>query len=143
MCMVKWSLFSILYVILLAQPPTQADDAAALQRIKRICVDRLAGQAPLVDAVREMAFAALFSAKRFTVLEKCEKADATLKGAVLGTGDAGRVPRARVLGTVPSLVEGFPVLEGSGSRRRRQHWRSSRLLRDPTPGLCHLASRGR
>jgi hypothetical protein len=30
-----------------------------------------------------MAFAALFAAKRFVLLEKCEKADATLKGAVL------------------------------------------------------------
>jgi hypothetical protein len=58
-----------------------------LANITSVCVDRLAGPVAVAEAGREMAFAALFAAKRFVLLEKCEKADATIKGAVLDSVD--------------------------------------------------------
>ncbi|MFN0168655.1 MAG: hypothetical protein ACKV22_19700 [Bryobacteraceae bacterium] len=74
--------------------PAQVADRApvvssheGLRGIKRICVDRLVGEDSMVAPAREIAIAALFAAKRFTVTEKCEKADAVLKGAVLERGE--------------------------------------------------------
>lgn len=58
-----------------------------LSAIKVICVERLSGTQPLADAAREMTFAALYAAHRFTVLEKCDKAQATIKGAVLESSE--------------------------------------------------------
>lgn len=110
MCTGRWAivpLFALFTLTAFALSQAPPEDAAALQRIKRICVDRLAGPAPLADAVREMAFAALFSARRFTVLEKCEKAEATLKGAVLESGD--RRTRAESEGI------GFGAIAGGAS----------------------------
>lgn len=107
MCTVRLAVFLLFSSALLAQPSTRADDTVALQRIRKICVDRLAGSAPLAEVVREMAYAALFSAKRFTVIEKCEKAEATLKGAVLESGD--RRTRAESEGI------GFGAVTGGGS----------------------------
>jgi hypothetical protein len=63
-----------------AEPP-EANPRLAL--MKRICVDKFAGEESLVATVREIAIASLFSVKRFTVTENCEKVDATLKGAVI------------------------------------------------------------
>lgn len=70
----------------MAVAQTTATDSA-LSKVQRICVDKLGGAEPLAGAVREMAFAALFAAKRFTVVEKCEKAEATLKGAVIDSAE--------------------------------------------------------
>ena len=54
-----------------------------LTTIRTVCVESFAGEPPLADTAKEMAFAALFSGKRFTVTERCDKADAVLKGAVM------------------------------------------------------------
>jgi hypothetical protein len=78
----KVALFSLISWIAIAQTPT-----AGLTAIKRICVDKIAGEEAIVAAARELAIAGLFSAKRFTVTEKCDKADAILKGAVLERGE--------------------------------------------------------
>ena len=56
---------------------------AGLGAIKRICVEKISGEEPLAPAARELAIAGLFAAKRFVVTERCDKADAVLKGAVL------------------------------------------------------------
>jgi hypothetical protein len=55
----------------------------ALSMVRKICVDKIAGDEAIVAAAREFAIAGLFSARRFTVTERCEKADAVLKGAVI------------------------------------------------------------
>lgn len=62
-------------------------DETNLHDVRRVCVEKLVGVTPLADAAREMAFAALYSAKRFTVLEKCDSAQATLKGAIMESAD--------------------------------------------------------
>jgi hypothetical protein len=58
-----------------------------LASLQRICVDKFVGEEALVATVREIAMASLFSLKRFIVTEKCEKVDATLKGAVIERGE--------------------------------------------------------
>jgi len=66
--------------------PQKAESSAettSLAKVRRICVDKLAGEERTIGPAREMAIAGLFSAKRFSVLEKCDKAEATLKGAVM------------------------------------------------------------
>ncbi|HXK59859.1 MAG TPA: hypothetical protein PLP42_08165 [Acidobacteriota bacterium] len=55
--------------------------------IKKICVADFVGDPTLLEAAREIAFAALFSGKRFVLTEKCEGADAVLKGAILERSD--------------------------------------------------------
>jgi len=66
-----------------APPAQQPESNLRLSSIRRVCVDKFVGEEALVATVREIAIASLFSLKRFTVTEKCEKADATLKGAVI------------------------------------------------------------
>ncbi|MBI4466573.1 MAG: hypothetical protein HY656_03990 [Acidobacteria bacterium] len=61
----------------------EADDYSRLLGIKRLCVEKLAGDE--AGQAREMAFASLFAAKRFVLTENCEKADAVLKGSVSET----------------------------------------------------------
>jgi curli biogenesis system outer membrane secretion channel CsgG len=58
-------------------------ESTALARVRKICVDKLSGETRTVDAAREMAIAGLYASKRFSVLERCDKADVTLKGAVM------------------------------------------------------------
>ncbi len=86
-----------------ARPP--ADNRLA--SIKRICVDRFVGEESLVATVRELAIASLVSLKRFTVTEKCEKADATLKGAVIERAES------RVRAEAESV--GFGVAAGAAT----------------------------
>jgi hypothetical protein len=50
--------------------------------VKKICVDKLVGEGSTSDAAREVAIASLFASKRFSVTERCEVADAVLRGAV-------------------------------------------------------------
>jgi hypothetical protein len=57
--------------------------ATALQVVKSICVANIVGDDGLLDVAREMTFASLFVSGRFTVTEKCELADAVIKGAVI------------------------------------------------------------
>lgn len=64
-----------------------APPSRTLAEIKRICVDRIVGEEAVVAAARELAIAGLFSARRFAITEKCDKADAILKGAVLERGE--------------------------------------------------------
>jgi hypothetical protein len=54
----------------------------ALARIRVLCVESIAGDQAGAAAVREIVIAGLFAAKRFVVTEKCDKADAVLKGAL-------------------------------------------------------------
>jgi hypothetical protein len=61
----------------------ESDTSPRLTTIKRVCVDKFAGEESLVATVQEIAIASIFSLKRFTVTEKCDKADAVLKGAVI------------------------------------------------------------
>jgi len=58
-------------------------DPSRLLSVKRICVDKLVAEGATADAARELAIASLFASKRFAVTEKCEAADAVLKGAVV------------------------------------------------------------
>lgn len=67
---------------LLAAP---ADEKGRLRSIKRICVERFSGIATHGTQASEVAFASLFSTKRFKVTENCDKADAVLKGAASET----------------------------------------------------------
>lgn len=106
MFMVKWCFVLALPLTAAASAQT-AEPASSLTKLRRICVEKIAGPAPVADAVREMAFAALFAAKRFVVLEKCEKAEATLKGAVLESSDR----RSRV----ESEGIGFGAIAGGAS----------------------------
>jgi hypothetical protein len=53
-----------------------------LASLKRVCVERFAGDAEIGAQAREIAIASLFTAKAFAITEKCEKSDASLKGAV-------------------------------------------------------------
>ncbi len=62
---------------------TESSESTTLAKVKKICVDKLTGETRTVDAAREMAIAGLYASKRFSVLERCDKADATLKGAVM------------------------------------------------------------
>lgn len=72
----------LLAVFASASVPATAEENP-LVSLKRICVDTLAGDESLLGPAKEIAIAALFSSKRFAITEKCEKADAVLKGAVL------------------------------------------------------------
>jgi len=58
------------------------DTTRGLLAIKRLCVEKFAGEEPQAEQAREMAIASLFATKRFALTENCEKADAVLKGAV-------------------------------------------------------------
>jgi hypothetical protein len=78
----KLALLLLISWIAIAQTQT-----SGLPAIKRICVDKIAGEESIVAAARELAIAGLFTSKRFTVTEKCVKADAILKGAVLERGE--------------------------------------------------------
>jgi hypothetical protein len=60
-----------------ATPPP---DTRLLQ-LKRLCVDEFP-ESILDKQVREMVIAQLFESKRFTLTEKCERADARIKGTV-------------------------------------------------------------
>jgi hypothetical protein len=62
---------------------TPASAPQPLSAVHKICVDRIAGDESVVAAAREFAIAGLFSARRFIVTERCDKADAALKGAVI------------------------------------------------------------
>ena len=64
-------------------PSLQGDEEAKLLAVKRVCMGNVAGDESLVAPARELAVASLFSAKRFTVTENCDKADGVIKGAVL------------------------------------------------------------
>lgn len=84
------------------QPPNPA-----LATVKTICVETFAGDPSLVQAVKEIAIAALYGAKRFTISERCDKTDAVLKGAVIEK--AGTRVRAEGEGA------GFGVAAGAAS----------------------------
>ncbi|MBN8732799.1 MAG: hypothetical protein J0L64_19840 [Acidobacteria bacterium] len=58
-----------------------------LSQVRKVCVDKIVGPEPLASATRELAFTALYATKRFAVLEKCDKAEASLKGAILEVAD--------------------------------------------------------
>ena len=96
-----------------------------LQKIRRVCVDTIAGDPALVAPAREIAIASVFSLKRFQVTENCAKADAVLKGAVIerhdkrvrGEGEAADfgVAGGGVSGSRSSVSAGFgAIVGGSG-----------------------------
>lgn len=67
------------------QPPAPAsangdtDGVATLLKVRRICVEPF-GDDPLSRQAEAMLINALSESKRFTITEKCERADAILKG---------------------------------------------------------------
>jgi hypothetical protein len=63
--------------------PDSVPPSTSLTKIRSICVDKLSGEANIAGVARELAISGIFSAKRFTVTEKCDNADAVLRGAVL------------------------------------------------------------
>lgn len=65
------------------QSPQSPPANPKLTSIRTVCVDVFAGDPGPAATAKEMAFAALFAAKRFTLTERCDKADAVLKGAVM------------------------------------------------------------
>jgi hypothetical protein len=88
MCMASRAWLVVLLAVPLygqapAPPAPPADVNPRLASLRRVCVDKIVGEESLVASVREIAIASLFSLKRFTVTEKCEKADAVLRGAVI------------------------------------------------------------
>lgn len=104
-------------------------------------MDRAVGQAPLADAVREMLFAALFSSKRFTILEKCDTADATLKGAVIESAKRGARAESEGIGfgaVAGGILQPWPCV-GRIRRRGGQQWRGSCLLGNTPSELGHFA----
>ncbi len=64
-------------------PPPVPDELRRLASMKSVCVDTVAGEAGLAATVREMVFAGLFAGRAFTVTERCDRADAVVKGAIL------------------------------------------------------------
>ena len=92
MFMVRCSFWAVWIPVALASAQIPAGvvasrDASTLASVKRICVENLVGDQALVAPAKEIAIAALFASKRYTVTEKCDKADAVLKGAVLERGE--------------------------------------------------------
>ncbi len=64
--------------------PGNADDAAPdarLAKVRRVCVESF-GPDVFGTQVQEMVIAKMFQAKRFSLTEKCEKADFILKGSI-------------------------------------------------------------
>lgn len=66
-----------------APATTPLAEVPALSTVRKMCVGTIAGDEAAVAAAREFAIAGLFSARRFTLTERCDKADAVLKGAVI------------------------------------------------------------
>jgi len=87
----------------------------SLPTIKRVCVDKITGDALVASASREILLASLFMGKRFAVIENCDKADATLKGAVLSATEK------RTRGESESIGFG----KASGSPHANQDFASS------------------
>ncbi len=85
-CMVSFSLFVLAAAIpALAQVAVNSPSPAPpdLAAVRKVCVDRIVGEERIAAAARELAIAGLFESKLFALTEKCDKADAVLKGAVL------------------------------------------------------------
>lgn len=74
-----------MFCIIAAHPQVNTAPAGAvkLNDLRRLCVEKFAGEEPVAAPVREIAIAALFSLRQFSLTENCARADATLKGAVL------------------------------------------------------------
>ena len=58
------------------------DSSSDLLSIRRMCVEKFAGDEQSAAPAREATMAALFAFKKFKISDNCEKADAVLKGAV-------------------------------------------------------------
>ncbi len=104
---------------LLAQAPAEtkppdSELTARLGSVKRICVSSFAGDPAVVDLAREIAFSALFSGKRFRITEKCENADAVLKGAVVERSEV-RVRGESEATEFGTVLGGATVNSNSGS----------------------------
>jgi hypothetical protein len=67
----------------LSAQPIAVEPRKPLTAVHKICVGPIAGEESAVGVARELAISALFASKYFTVTERCEKADATLKGAAM------------------------------------------------------------
>jgi hypothetical protein len=71
-----------LSTLALAQVPSdRVAPALPLSAIKWVCVERFVGDPDISTQARELAIASLFTSKLFAVTEKCEKAEATMKGS--------------------------------------------------------------
>lgn len=64
-------------------PQGTAQPSPALARVRTICVETFEGDPALTGTAKEIAIAGLFAAKKFTITERCDKADAVLKGAIM------------------------------------------------------------
>ncbi len=84
-----------------------------LSMMKTLCVDAFAGDPRSAATVREMVFAGLFAGHTFTVTERCDKADAVLKGAILERATS-RV-RAEGEGTDFGVARGGMVRDGTAA----------------------------
>ncbi len=60
----------------------QSLSSVQLAGVKKVCVDKFAGDDQSTVHAREVAIASMFTLKRFAITENCNKADAILKGAV-------------------------------------------------------------
>lgn len=70
----------LLWVYLLAAPPTGAEADAQLVSVKRVFVDRFGG-GDAASQVRDMIIASLQRARLFTITENPDRADAVLRGS--------------------------------------------------------------
>lgn len=95
-----------------ASPPVP-EGLRRLASMRTLCVETFSGDQALAAAVREMVFAGLFAERSFTLTERCDRADAMLKGAVLERGTS-RV-RAEGEGTEFGVARGAAVRDGSAA----------------------------
>jgi hypothetical protein len=67
-----------------ATPPGKPDDRTPrLLTVRRLCIGQFAGEESDAAVAKEIAIASLYASKKFVITEKCDGADAVLKGALI------------------------------------------------------------
>jgi hypothetical protein len=111
-----------------ATPPGKPDDRTPrLLTVRRLCIGQFAGEESDAAVAKEIAIASLYASKKFVITEKCDGADAVLKGALIeksgfkaqsegeGTSFAGASGSAR--GSVVGALAEFGALGLGGSEK--------------------------
>jgi hypothetical protein len=134
-------LFAALSEFMSAQSPS-----VQLSGIKRICVEKFSGDEIQAAQARDLAITSLFDLNRFTISEKCDKADAILRGTVAedksqqsrseSEGTAIRKGSAAVSGAGGSFAGAAATLGAAGSESlssSETKWQATVALRLATP----------
>jgi len=117
-----------------------------ISSVKRICVEKFSGDEGKAAQARDLAIASLFDLNRFSISEKCDKADAILRGTVVedkgqqarseSEGASIRKGSAGVSSAGGSLVGAAATLGAAGSESlssSETKWQASVALRLVTP----------